>query len=53
MKVSLTPDRARGFLALVSLAALAVGSALERPSLGLIVPGGIVFVCLVWSHLRG
>jgi hypothetical protein len=43
----------RGTAAVVALAALSVGCAMERLSLGLIVPGAFVLACLVWSHLRG
>lgn len=43
----------RGWLAMLSLSAVTIGLWLERPSLALIVPGGVVFLCLVWSHLSG
>lgn len=43
----------RGLLSVLSLVAVTVGLWIERPSLALIVPGGIVFACLVWSHLNG
>lgn len=46
-------ENARGLLAFASLTALSVGCAIERPSLGLIVPGAIVFLALAWSHASG
>lgn len=42
---------ARGWLAVGSLGCLAVGCWLERPSLGLIVPGGLVFLLLCVGEL--
>jgi hypothetical protein len=42
----------RNLLALASFAALAAGFWLAWPPLGLIVPGGIVFAALAWSHVR-
>lgn len=46
-------ENGRGLLALVSLAALSIGCAMERQSLGLIVPGAVVFLALAWSHVTG
>lgn len=37
----------------VALAAIAAGCYLERPSLALLIPGGIVFTCLAYTGLRG
>lgn len=37
----------------VSLCALSIGCAMERLSLGLIVPGGLVVALMVYSRLRG
>lgn len=42
----------RNLLATLAFVAVIVGLWWERPSLALIVPGGVVFVCLTWSHLR-
>ncbi len=43
----------RGLTAFASLAVVTTGLWWERPSLALIIPGTIVFVCLAWSHLKG
>lgn len=38
-------------LATFALLAISVGCWWERPSLGLIVPGTIIFVCLIWGRV--
>jgi hypothetical protein len=43
---------ARSLIALAAFAAIAAGFWLIHPGLGLIVPGGIVFGSLAWTHLR-
>jgi hypothetical protein len=43
----------RNTAAVVAFAAVTVGCAMERLSLGLIVPGVFVLTCLVWSHVHG
>ncbi len=43
----------RSIIATIALAAVAVGLWMERPSLALIIPGGVVFALLAWSHARG
>lgn len=43
----------RGTAAAAALAAVSAGCAIERPSLGLIVPGAFVLGAIVWSHVRG
>ena len=50
--VSLIPAPAN-LLAMAALGAIAVGCWWERESLGLIVPGSIVFGCLVWGRVKG
>lgn len=42
-----------GLLATGSLAAISAGFWLAWPPLGLIVPGSLVFACLVYAHLTG
>jgi hypothetical protein len=44
---------ARPALACASFAAMSAGFWLLSPALGLIIPGGIVFLALAWSHQRG
>jgi hypothetical protein len=44
---------ARETAAVLALAAVSIGCAMERLSLGLIVPGTFVLACLLVSHLRG
>lgn len=43
----------RSVMACAAFAAIVIGLWWERPSLALIVPGGVVFTLLVVSHLRG
>lgn len=45
-------DNAANLLTTAALAAIAAGCWLERPSLGLIVPGMIVFGCLAYRRIR-
>jgi hypothetical protein len=44
---------ARPLVGLAALAAVSVGCALERPSLGLIAPGLYVLSLMTWAHIRG
>lgn len=46
-------DNAQGVAATLAFGAVAAGFWLLSPALGLIVPGGIVFGALAYSHLRG
>jgi hypothetical protein len=43
---------AQNLLATSSLLAIAVGLWWERPSLALVIPGTIIFLCLIWGRLR-
>ena len=44
---------ARPLLGLAALTAVSAGCAIERPSLGLIVPGAFVLAAMTWAHVRG
>ncbi len=49
----MTQDLLRGLLAFLSLGAVTLGCWWERPSLGLIVPGAVVFGSLAWAKVKG
>lgn len=40
-------------MALVGFVVMGAGLWLAWPPLGLIVPGGLLFACATWRHLRG
>ncbi len=46
-------SRTRNLVASAAFLVMCGGLSWAYPPLGLIVGGGLVFVALVWSHLRG
>lgn len=48
----MTEDAARNLLATLAFVGMVIGFWMAWPPLGLIVPCGLLFGCLVWTHLR-